>query len=393
MSDGTRPVSSGPQSTVLARLAVFLFFFVFFAAGAAFGIAAFGRPLLSMVSARNWQSASCEIISSRVENRSSSDGSSYRVDVTYRYFVDDRSYVGNRYQFMNWSTSGYGGKAAIVGRLRPGTRTDCWVNPDNPGDAVIERGPTVDLLFGLIPLLFMSIGGAGIYFAAFGRDRVSVLMSSKSTTKGPAYTKAVRGAEPAALRPRFGRGAKLAVFTAVALFWNGILSLFLFDLPGRGVFSWFVALFLIPFVLVGIGLVGLVIYQALKLANPRPTLTVNKSIVTLGDELRVDWSMDGRVEKLTRFSITLEAREEATYTRGTDRTTETHVFTTITLANHIPPEITRAGSATVRIPTDTMHSFDATHNKVVWVLRVRGELPNWPNSDEEFPLTVAPYSR
>ena len=156
---------------------------------------------------------------------------------------------------------------------------------------------------------------------------------------------------------------------------------------------WFVALFLIPFVLVGIGLVGFVIYQALQLANPRPTVTVNKPIVTLGDELRVDWSMDGRVEKLTRFSITLEAREEATYTRGTDRTTETHVFTTITLANHVPPEITRAGSAKVRIPADTMHSFDATHNKVVWVLRVRGELPKWPNSDEEFPLTVAPYSR
>jgi hypothetical protein len=391
--DGTRPVSSGPHSTVLARLAVFLFFAVFFAAGAAFGIGAFGKPLRNMVAARDWQSASCEIISSRVESRNSGDGSSYRVEVTYRYFVDDRSYAGNRYQFMDWSTSGYGGKAAIVARLRPGTRTECWVNPDNPGDAVIERGPTFDLWFGLIPLLFMSIGGVGIYFVAVGRDRVSQLMSSKSTTKGPAYTKAVRGAEPAALRPRYSRGAKLAGVIAVALFWNGLVSLFLYNLPGRGVFHWFMALFLTPFVLVGIGLVGFVIYQALQLANPRPTVTVNTSIVTLGDELRVDWSMDGRVEKLTRFSITLEAREEATYTRGTDRTTETNVFTTITLANQVPPEITRAGSAKVRIPADTMHSFDATHNKVVWVLRVRGELPNWPNSNEEFPLTVAPYSR
>ena len=40
-----------------------------------------------------------------------------------------------------------------------------------------------------------------------------------------------------------------------------------------------------------------------------------------------------------------------------------------------------------------MHSFDATHNKVVWVIRVRGEVHNWPNSDDVFPLTVAPRDR
>ena len=127
--------------------------------------------------------------------------------------------------------------------------------------------------------------------------------------------------------------------------------------------------------------------------NPRPIVTVSKSIVALGDELRVDWSMEGRLERLTRFSITLEGREEATYSRGTDRTTDTNIFATIPLAILIPPNIAGAGSEKVSIPADTMHSFDATHNKVVWVLRVRGELPNWPNSDEEFPLTVAPYSR
>jgi len=156
---------------------------------------------------------------------------------------------------------------------------------------------------------------------------------------------------------------------------------------------WFGAVFLIPFMLVGIGLVGLAIYQALQLSNPRPNVTVNKSVVALGDELRVDWSVTGRLAKLTRFSITLEGREEATYTRGTDRTTDTSVFATITLANQSPPNIAAAGSAKVTIPADSMHSFDATHNKIVWVVRVRGEVRNWPDSDDEFPLAVAPRCR
>ena len=145
--------------------------------------------------------------------------------------------------------------------------------------------------------------------------------------------------------------------------------------------------------LVGILLVALAIRQALQLSNPRPSLTVNNAIVALGDELRVDWSMEGRVEKLTRFSITLEAREQATYTRGTDRVTDTNVFATIPLANHVSPQIAGTGSARVRIPVGTMHSFDATNNKVLWLVRVRGEVPHWPDSDDEFPITVAPRDR
>jgi hypothetical protein len=396
VSDRARPVSGSRQTEVIARAAVFLFFGVFFAMGAAFGIGFFGKPLLHMLSARHWRSAPCEIISSSVHTNHGSNGPTYRVDVTYRYFVDDRGYVGDRYQFGGWSSSGYRGKAAIVALLGPGTRTECWVNPANPGDAVIERGLTAEVWFGLIPLLFTIIGGAGMYFAAFGRGRFSGLTSSKPTTTGATYTRAVHGAGSATLRSRYSRGARLAGFIAVALVWNGILSVFLYDLfsPSRPrSFHWFLLVFLIPFTLVGIGLVVLVIRQALRLFNPRPNVTVSKSIVALGTELRVDWSIEGRVEKLTRCSITLEAREEATYSRGTDRITDTNVFATIRLANQIPPEIAAAGSARVTIPADTMHSFDAKYNKVVWVVRVRGEVPNWPDSDDEFPVTVAPRDR
>jgi hypothetical protein len=372
---------------------VVLFFSVFFAIGAGVGGWFFGKPLLSILAARQWRSASCEIISSRVHTNRDSEGSTYRVDVTYRYFVNDQPYVGRRYKFSSMSTSGYRGKAAIVARLAPGTRTDCWINPADPADAVIERGPTADLWFGLIPLMFLLVGGAGMYGAATARGRFAALSSSKPTTRTATFTKTVHGAGAATLRPKYGRGTKLAGLIVIALFWNGIVSVFLYDLlppSRRGGLNWFFALFLTPFVLIGLGLIAAAIHQALQLSNPRPTVTVNTAIVTLGTDLRVNWSIEGRVQRLARWSLTLEAREEVTYTRGTDSTTDTRVFATMPLANQLPPEIARAGSASVTIPADTMHSFEAANNKIVWLIRAHTEMRNWPDSNDEFPLIVAP---
>jgi Protein of unknown function (DUF3592) len=389
-------VSSRARTSAGTRIGGVLSYGFFFALGLGICIVGFGEPLLQMQSARHWRGTSCEIISSNV-TASDSDGSPrYRVDVTYRYFVDDRGYVGDRYQFIKMSSSGYRGKAAIVARLRPRTRTDCWVNPANPRDAVIERGPTADLWYALLPLIFVVVGGAGIGVAALGRGRFSGPMPAAPatpTTRGPTYSKAVHGDGPAALRPGLNRGTQLAIVVGIALLWNGFIYMGLRDLflsfSRQETISWF-ALFLVPFILAGIGLLGAAIYKTLQLFNPRPNLTVSNSTVALGEELLVNWSMEGRIGKLTRFSITVEGSETATYTRGTRTASSTSVFATIPLANQIPPGITATGGAKARIPADTMHSFNASHNKVFWVVRVRGEMPNWPDIHDDFPLTVAP---
>ncbi|MGA2233102.1 MAG: hypothetical protein ABSH22_19545, partial [Tepidisphaeraceae bacterium] len=53
----------------------------------------------------------------------------------------------------------YDGKAAIVQAMPPGTRSVCYVRPGDPDDAVLYRGYSVGILFGLIPLV---IGGLGV---------------------------------------------------------------------------------------------------------------------------------------------------------------------------------------------------------------------------------------
>jgi hypothetical protein len=99
------------------------------------------------------------------------------------------------------------------------------------------------------------------------------------------------------------------------------------------------------------------------------------------------------VDKLRRLSITLEGREEATYRRGTTSHTDKQVFATFDLVEQVAPVSAVGGSAKVTIPARSMHSFEAPNNKIVWRVRVRGDIRNWPDSDDEFPLSVAPRDR
>jgi hypothetical protein len=147
---------------------------------------------------------------------------------------------------------------------------------------------------------------------------------------------------------------------------------------------------MVPFVAVGIFLILTAIRKGLELANPRAMITVSSPALAPGDELTVEWKIAGRLSKLDRFSITLEGREEATYRRGTDTQTDRQVFAKLPVASKTRVDLDSAGFAKITIPVETMHTFEATHNKIVWVLRVCGEIPNWPDSDDEFPFTVSP---
>jgi len=76
------------------------------------------------------------------------DSGLYRILVTYQYDVAGRYYTSNRYSFsLATATCSRLGKKRIAGRLAPGTKTLCYVNPIDPCDAVIKRGLTWDMVF------------------------------------------------------------------------------------------------------------------------------------------------------------------------------------------------------------------------------------------------------
>lgn len=78
--------------------------------------------------------------------------------MTYQYDFAGRCYSSSRYSFSIAATSGYRGKKRVVARLAPGATTICYVNPDNPRDAVIERGLTWDMVVGgVFAIIFLGV--------------------------------------------------------------------------------------------------------------------------------------------------------------------------------------------------------------------------------------------
>ncbi|HWP12469.1 MAG TPA: DUF3592 domain-containing protein [Ramlibacter sp.] len=119
-------------------------------------------PLRRVRSARSWRETRCVIVSSSV-SEDATDSGLYRIVVTYHYGFAGRYYSSSRYSFSPAATSGYRGKKRVVARLAPGITTICYVNPDNPRDAVIERGLTWDMVVGgLFAIIFL-----GAFFFVF----------------------------------------------------------------------------------------------------------------------------------------------------------------------------------------------------------------------------------
>jgi len=362
-------------------------------------------PVLRLADARGWQATPCTIVSSSVRSHASDDGTTYSVDILYEYESLGRTWRSNRYDFVGGSSSGYDGKQAVVDRYPAGSTSTCWVDPDDPSQAVLDRDPSVRYLIGLIPLIFL-VPGLGVLWMGLrmrratdaglgplGAARAAVRPGAPTPLETPASTPAPDPDAPLDLEPAVGPAGKAAGAGCIAVFWNGIVGVFVWQAAAgwrRGRPDWFLTLFLVPFVLVGLVLVGSIFYFLLAAANPRPRLRIVPGSPRLGDRVQVEWSFAGRVARIRRLEIRLIGREEASYRRGTDTVTDREEFARLHVAaSELEPDI-RSGSRTIDVPLDTMHSLEAPSNKIVWTLEVSGDISRWPDVSETFPITVRP---
>ena len=399
----TGPISDRASPTA-GRRPVVLFSFVFLLMGCGFLYGLFLRPVSKILVASRWPAVPCVVISSEVRSHDSDDGTTYSVNILYRYEFNGREFKSNRYHFMGGSSSGYSGKQAVVSRHPPGSSSTCYVNPGDPTEAVLERGFTPDLWFGLIPLAFVAVG-AGLLIATLRKPRADaltapaaaagrILSGPTSAASMPMHTAPT--ADSVTLKPKSSPLMKLFVITGVALFWNGIVSVFVGQVVKgwrSGHPEWFLTIFMIPFVVIGLVLIFGIVYGFLALFNPRPRLVISPGAVPLGGTLHVQWQLTGRTSALQNLSLRLEGREEATYRRGTTTTTDRSVFANIDIANVTTRPEMWSGSGTVNIPAGLMHSFASKNNKIVWSIQLQGKIAMWPDVSEEFPLTVLPAAR
>lgn len=384
--------SASPAKPIRAAIGVGILFGVFFLFGFGLFIPFFVLPALKVAEARAWTPVECEIVSSGVRTQSGDDGDTYSVEALYRYRVDGREYVSNRYQFMGGSSSGYDRKAKAVERIPAGSVTSCYVDPEDPYEAVIDRGFGLDFLFGLIPLLFGLIGAGGLFFAFW----VKRSARKQASLPSPSAVVATYKTGPTELEPSLGPLGKLGCAAMVALFWNGIVSVFLWVLVRdwrAGSPDWFLALFLIPFVLIGLLLLSSIPYSLLALANPRPQVRLSTRRLKAGETAQLDWSFRGATGRIEALKIWLECSKRETRTtetnRGVSTSSRTEPVREIPILERGEGWPLAFGSVSFRVPADA-EPTSSGDDAFLWKLRFQGRIDYWPDTFEEFEVEILP---
>ena len=358
--------------------------------GFGFLIPVFLLPAFRIIESQSWRQVPCTIVHSEVQSHSGSSrngGPTYSIKISFKYDFGDIHYVGTRYDFSVGSSSGFAYRQAIVHRLHRGVHTVCYVNPNRPAEAVIDRGVSRDMWFALIPLVFIAVGMWLVIFAV------------RSAHPKPISTAASAGGRvalvnSARLKEAQSPFAKLIGIGFFALFWNGIVSVFVHEayFNAHGPVDWFLRIFLIPFLLVGLVTILLWFYQLLALFNPRPHITLTTSAISLGQSCELRWNFTGNFSRISQLTVVVEGQEQATYRRGTNTVTDHSTFARIRIADTTRQMDIGSGRGIFTIPTDAMHSFASRNNKIIWLIKLHGTISGWPDVKTEFPMQVAPQT-
>ncbi len=376
--------------TKFTGLGLVLFASIFIVVGLGIFIGLTGLPMHKWWIAQGWEAIPCMIVKSEVREHRGSDSTTYSIAITYQYTYltgpHEQDYISDQVDFTSGSSSGRSAKADVVAQYPPGSSATCYVNPDNPAEAILLREFRLGYLIGLFGLIFT---GAGVLVIVFGLINIKGnALSHKGTFTDALPLESNSTIELHPVQGRLTTFIILLIFTAI---WNGIISAIAWGIfSSGGISSVFSAFFLLPFVLIGLGVVGFCIYQFLTLFNPHPHLTLTPGTIPLGQAAELFWRFDRSVERIRNLKIYLIGTESATYRQGTKTSTSNNEFEKILILDTAQRTEMVRGMIQVVIPEYTMHSFKAPNNVIKWTLRFHGEIAFWPDIIDDFEIQVIP---
>jgi hypothetical protein len=361
----------------------------------------------------------CTVIDKRVGERQGKEGTLYRPEVYIEYRVRGKPYYAWTYDIGDAYSTGREEKETLLERFNRGQQYPCWYDPVDPYVVVLVRGYNwwIWLVF-LIPISFMVIGGGGFLYSMLhwgkSAERRAAMVrraqqrdllggNGRSRLEFPNVPDDADITNSPGTRLRFrlpigsSPGWVLFGMLLACLLWNGTVSVFALGavrshLAGEP--EWLLTLSVIPFVVVGIGLVGLFIRQLLLTTGIGPTLVeISEHPLHPGGQCRLFVSQWGRL-KVNSFEVLLICEESATYRQGTDTRTETRevhrqeIFRRegFQVRHGVPFE----AECELAVPAGAMHSFKADHNEIHWKLVVKGDVAGWPDYKRTFPVIIHP---
>ena len=326
-------------------------------------------PLKQTVAAKNWEKTEATVILSKIISHRSDETTTYRPYIAYRYTLGGTHYLGDRYSFMQASSSEYEKKRSIVQQYPVGRHFFIYVNPEDPFESVILRDSEVSLLVGLLPLVFIVVGLVLIVF-----DLRSKRLNAKQFSQSVVVLKG---------------GSPLWNFLGTLLLGTLFLGLFFFlfhrDAPSllkiiSGLFS--------------ILLLCIAGYRFLALFNPRPAVEIAPGSIYPGSTFSLRWKMKGQADRLQDLKISLQCEKmvkERTHTSSGTKTIIRKVSLYLEPIKEISDPFEMAqGTLSLHIPDELPASKPGFEDGISWKIIFHGTINRWPDLNQTSPFLVYP---
>ncbi len=341
--------------------------------------------LMAWQEARGWVETPATIEHLELQIHDGGEGTTYDVDCRYSYVFSGQTFQGTRVGLAEGSDNIGSWQRTTYERLRKhheGLESDpvsCWVNPDNPQEAVLDR----ELRWGLFlfHLLFVVVfGGIGLAFAlvpVWWRWGSARLQSLQARYPDQPWRWKAEWAE-GRLKPR-GPGPALWL---LAVFWNlvSVPVAAIFVLGGmREKRLWPLALLCFP--LVGVGLLAAAIVQSRRYRRFRGSrLELHILPGVIGGPLRGTLHLAGDLTGIGDVELALQCVRTFVTRRGGESETRQEVLWEE--KRSVPTGGTTFGITELGLPVDFSipHGCRPTHETEVsdtvrWRLTARAALP------------------
>ncbi|MBS0286958.1 MAG: DUF3592 domain-containing protein [Proteobacteria bacterium] len=334
--------------------------------------------LAKMSDAKKWAQVTCEVISSQVltsTSHGSHSSTTYKAQINYRYEYEGKSYTNNTYHFQEYYTSAYNHEYQLTREYPPGRKFSCFVNPQNPREAVIDPKPGFYLIICLFPLIFFFVGIVGLY-ATFKKPQDEQKTIDKQTGN-------------IILKEKSTPLNSFIIILLICVFWNGMVLLMASQLlvPNeRGSIALFDLLFASVFIIAGLLLIFGVCYSFLALFNPKISMELNTAHLVLDERYQLNFKLIENFTRLRDLKIDLIATEKVTtISGGKTRTEDKIVFQKNIYQTN---RVIQNSSISFDTPAKSALNFLDTKNSIIWSLKATGNIAFWPDMVHEFEISI-----
>jgi hypothetical protein len=356
------------------------------------------RPLSDWRRTRSWMEADATILHSELISRSGIHGPEYSLEVVFEYEVNGKRYRSDKAGLGFSIEAPVADMSDWVAAHPAGARMRCFVNPQDPTEAVLDRHLRLEWISPALGLLMM---GFGLFlFAGFRRTWRLRKQLAGDVLAAYWQGKVREGTATFRVFPPVWVPALGCLAAALICAPPGIWSLSKFVRALSHGQTDLINLLYGIFALAGVGYFICLGWKYLvQVFKPRPILEVTPAALQVGRPFEVHWNFSGRAPR-GWMRLWLDGVEEARvrrlihahYGSISEEKTERFTFKSILLAE-VQADPARAGRADGRVPAETMHSFKGVKGGVTWQIRIEFGDRKTEKLEHKFPITVTPDRR